>query len=505
MDHFLPEPRSYWLTSAPPPGAEPAPPLNDVDVAVVGGGIAGITTAYLLKQTGRTVGLVEANQVLSGVTGHTTAKATAQHGLIYAHLEKHFGPETAAVYGAGQSAALDFIGAESARLGVDCELSQRDSLVYLEPSSPTGVLRREAEAAASAGLPAEYVDDVDLPFPVSGAVRFTGQAQFHPVRWLRALAERLVGDGSYLAEGVRVLGVSEQEPCVVHTDRGDLRARDVVVATGYPILDRGFFFARLTPYRDLVVAGAVPADAAPEGMYLSAGAGHSVRTSPLADDTVLLIVGGGKYRTGTRGDADLRHSELAAWAMSHFPLDRIDYRWSAQDNTTVDRLPYIGRYHQFARRLWVATGFGLWGMTNGTLAGLILTDLITGVANDWARVYDPARVTIRQSATSFLRGNAEVAQHLVVDRLKPLIAGPVESLQPGEGGVFRAGTRLAAVHRDETGVVTALSARCSHLGCTVAFNDDEQSWDCPCHGSRFGLDGRVLTGPATRPLRPLQL
>lgn len=504
-DHLLPDAESYWLASAPPPPSGPPPPLEDVDVAVVGGGIAGITTAYLLTRAGRRVALVESGRLVGGVTGHTTAKVSVQHGLVYADLARRFGLDTATAYGAGQSAALGFIRAESGRLGVDCELSERDSHVYLERSADSDPLRREAAAATAAGLPAEFVPAVDLPFPVAGAVRFTGQAQFHPVRWLRALAERIGDGGGYVAEGVRVLGVDEGDPCVVETDRGELRARDVVVATGYPILDRGIFFARLSPTRDLVVAGRVPADAAPQGMYLSAGTGHSVRSTPLPDPgEVLLILGGGQYRTGTRTDPATRHHYLGTWAIDHFGVKRIEYRWSAQDNTTVDRLPYIGRYHQFARHLWVATGFGQWGMTNGTLAGMILTDLITGTENPWAALYDPARVTIRQSAASFVRDNAVVAEHLVMDRVKPYVDGSPDRLRPGEGGVFRQGAGLAAVRRGENGELTALSARCTHLGCIVAFNDDEQSWDCACHGSRFGLDGRVLTGPATKPLRRLK-
>jgi glycine/D-amino acid oxidase-like deaminating enzyme/nitrite reductase/ring-hydroxylating ferredoxin subunit len=504
MTTDLPDPLSYWLASAPPPAPDAAV-LGDVDVAVIGGGIAGVTTAYLLRQAGLRVGLIEARRLLEGVTGNTTAKVSVQHGLIYADLRQRFDEATAAAYGAGQRAAQRWIAAEAARLGVDCDWSVRDSYVYGERDDRRDDLREEVDAAVAAGLPASYVDQLDLPFPVTGAVRFADQAQFHPVRWLRALAARIPGAGCWVAEGIRALDVTEGTPCTVRTEVGDVRATHVVVATHFPILDRGFFFARMAPVRELVVAGPLPADRAPAGMYLSADSGHSVRTAPYRDGQVLAIVLGEHYRPGTETDVELRHLALADWARSRLGLPEIHYRWSAQDNTTVDRLPFIGRYSRRREHLWVATGFGQWGMTNGTLAGLLLTDLITGRDNPWAAVYDPARLTVRQSFAGFVQDNAAVAEHFVVDRIKAVQAGPVEELSPGEAMVSTVGGRLAAVRREVGGDLVALSGRCTHLGCAVAFNDDEQTWDCPCHGSRFGLDGQVVQGPATAPLSRLDI
>ncbi len=502
MDVTLPPPGSYWLADCPGPQEPGEDALPDVDVVVVGGGIAGITTAYLIKQAGRTVALVEARRLLDGVTGHTTAKVTAQHGLIYSELRERLDTDAAAGYGHSQLAALDWLRAEVTRLGVDCQWTERDSYVYAEDPGQRDRLRREAEVAAELGLPAGYLDAVDLPYPTAGAVRFTGQAQFHPVRWLRALADRIPGQGSHILEHTRVMDVDAD---TVTTDRGNLRAADVVIATHFPILDRGFFFARMAPVRDLVVAGPVPAGQAPAGMYLAADTGHSIRTTPLADGRDLVIVLGEHYRPGARPDVTDHHRALAGWALSRLGLASIDYRWSAQDNTTVDRLPYIGRYTHASRHLWVATGFGQWGMTNGTLAGLLLRDLITGTDNPWTGLYDPARTNLRAAAGGFVRDNAIVARHFIGDRLRAALAASPTDLAPGQAAVCTVGGHLAAVRRDPDGQLTALSGRCTHLGCAVAFNDDEQSWDCPCHGSRYALDGTVLHGPATDPLQPLPL
>jgi glycine/D-amino acid oxidase-like deaminating enzyme/nitrite reductase/ring-hydroxylating ferredoxin subunit len=498
----LPEPQSYWLADSPPPAYSVDGLPSEVDVAVVGGGIAGVTTAYLLKQAGLTVALIEARRLFTGVTGNTTAKVSAQHGMIYAELSDRYDRETATAYGASQLAALDWLRAEVYRLGVDCRWADRDSFVYVEDPGRTDRLRREAEAAAECGLPADFVDAVDLPYPTAGAVRLTGQAQFHPVRWLRALADRIPGDGSHILDGTRVLDADEG---TLTTERGQLRARDVVIATHFPILDRGFYFARMAPVRDLVVAGPVEAGRAPAGMYLAADTRHSIRSTPTDDGRDLVIVLGEHYRPGTLTDVTDHHRALAAWATSRLGLASIDYRWSAQDNSTVDRLPYIGRYTDDTEHLWVATGFGQWGMTTGTLAGLLLTDLITGRDNPWARLYDPARPWLRHGVGAFVRDSATVAKHFVGDRLRAILADGPDDLPPGQAGVCTVGGHLAAVRRDVDGHLVALSARCTHMGCAVAFNDGEQTWDCPCHGSRFALDGAVVQGPATQPLQPLPL
>ncbi|WP_169738917.1 FAD-dependent oxidoreductase [Jiangella gansuensis] len=496
------QPRSYWLDSTGDPSLGRAEHPQEADVVVLGAGIAGITTAYLLKQAGMTVALIEADDRLAaGVTGHTTAKVTSQHGAMYATLTSSFGPDTARAYGAGQHLAIDWIETEAAAIGAEADLSRRDSYAYVEDESSVPGLRREAGAAAEAGLPAQFVTGTELPFPVAGAVRFTGQAQFHPRRWLLALAARIPGDGSEIVTGTRATGLTEGDPCVVETTSGPVRGRHVVVTTHYPIFDRGVFFARLEPRRDLVVAGPADPDDVPAGMYISTEDRHSIRTTPLDDGRVLVIVGGEPHRVGARTSVARHYDELHAWAQDRLPVREYRYRWLAHDLTTVDSLPYIGRFHPRTRNVWVATGFGHWGMTNGTLAGLLLRDLITGEENPLAGVFDPTRRTVRQSATEFVRANAYVAARLIGDRVDTLATRPgPAALRPGSGRVITAGTRAIAAYRDDEGSLHCLSARCTHLGCLVVFNDAERTWDCPCHASRFDTDGRVLSGPAVRPL-----
>jgi glycine/D-amino acid oxidase-like deaminating enzyme/nitrite reductase/ring-hydroxylating ferredoxin subunit len=504
MAELAAPPRSYWIDSAPTPTAS-APALpNKVDVAVLGAGIAGLTTAYLLAGRGRSVAVIEARELAAGTSGHTTAKVTAQHGLIYDRLARRFGPDRARWYGESQLAALAWLSAAVRDTGIACDWEDRDSLVYTTRPDGLPALRAEAETAAKLGLPADFTTKVDLPFEVAGAVRFTGQAQFHPRRWLLGLAERIAEAGGSLHPGVRATALDEGDPCRVETTAGALRARDVVVTTHYPVFDRGGYFARLAPLRDLVVAGPVPADSAPPAMYVANDTHHSIRTTPLEDGRRLLVVGGEHYRTGAVSDVTRRYEALAGWARERLGLDEVTHHWSAHDMSTVDGMPYIGRYHPFAKRVWVATGFGAWGMTNGTLTGLILADLIAGTENRWSSLYDPDRFN-SASAIGLLRDNAAVAKHFVGDHVESLGGPDVGELAPWQGTVVWRGTRPVAVHRDEDGTLGAVSARCTHLGCLVRWNDAERSWDCPCHGSRFGRDGAVLQGPATHPLARVDL
>jgi Rieske Fe-S protein len=252
----------------------------------------------------------------------------------------------------------------------------------------------------------------------------------------------------------------------------------------------------MTPRREFVVAAPIPAQRDPDGMYITPADGtRSVRTAPYPDGRRLLIVTGEHFRPG-EGGVTQHLRRLVDWTTEHFAVDPIAYRWAAQDNETTDGLPYIGRLDD---GLWVATGFGGWGMTNGAAAGQLLPELMDGKSPQWAHMVDPGRLHPTVEAVDLVKGGVAVAAHLVGDRLRP--GGSVGALQPGQGTVVRAGGKQRAVYRGEDGAVTTLSATCTHMGCVVGFNDVERTWDCPCHGSRFDTNGGVIQGPAVRPLQ----
>jgi glycine/D-amino acid oxidase-like deaminating enzyme/nitrite reductase/ring-hydroxylating ferredoxin subunit len=492
--------RSYWLDSSPETSYPQVPSTTRVDVAVVGGGIAGLCTAYELRRRGKTVAVIEAHRIAASVTGFTTAKITSLHTTIYSELVSSFGEDKARLYGASQQAGLERIATLVDTLGIDCDFARQDAFTYVREQSQVQSIREEAETAKKLGLPASFVTETQLPFPVAGAVRFENQAQFHPRRYLLALAEQIVGDGSVIFESSRMTGLDEGEPCRVICETGEVIADDVVIATHYPVLDRGLMFARLEPHRDVVVAGLLPESRELDGMYISTEAAtHSVRVSPHPDGR-LLIVGGEPWKTGHDENIEARYDKLSAWTQETFGVKQIRYRWSTQDNKTVDGVPYIGRFHPGADHVYVAAGFRGWGMTNGAMTGLLLADQITGVENPWTELYDPGRVKPLQSAKDFAKLQVDAVKGLVGETLKPVQVESVDEIEPGDGAIARVNGDKAAVYRDERGQLHCLSPRCTHLGCIVHFNNAEKSWDCPCHGSRFDYQGQVLQGPANRPL-----
>jgi glycine/D-amino acid oxidase-like deaminating enzyme/nitrite reductase/ring-hydroxylating ferredoxin subunit len=486
---------SLWLDGLPAtPRSRPAPE-DEVDVAVIGGGIAGITTALLLKRGGARVAVIEAATVGSGVTGATTAKVTALQSTVLSQIRSRHGDDTAAVYAQASTAAVEQVASLAEELGIDCDLARRPALTYAPEGSDMDAVTDEHEAARAAGLPTELVEDAGLPYPVAGAVRLAEQLELHPVRYVRGLAEAIDGDGSVVLEGVRVRGVDDGTPCRITTTGPTLTARHVVVATHYPLLDRGVFFARLEPQRSYCVAARVHGEPT-RTMAISAGS----PTRSIRSHRELLIVGGEGHAAGAREATPERFAALEAFAREHWDVAELTHRWSAQDPHVYDSLPVIGPYVPGSSRLWVASGFMKWGLTSGTFAAMILRDRIGGAESPWAATFAPNRVSLR-SAPKLAEMNARVGVDFVGDRLKPGEAGSADDVPPGEARVVREGLGRTGVYRDEEGEVHAVSLRCTHLGCLLRFNAAETSWDCPCHGSRFDVDGQVLEGPAVDPLQ----
>nr|WP_324616097.1 FAD-dependent oxidoreductase [Streptomyces sp. NRRL F-5727] len=501
---------SYWMRTASLPSFEPLREEAEADVVVVGSGIAGLSTAWELARAGRDVMVLEADRAAGGVTGHTTGKLTALHTAAYHGLREKHGDDAARRYAASQSAALRHVVDTAGELGIDCALERRPALTYCEGADGVEALRAEAEAARAAGLDASFVTDSGLPFPVAGAVRVEDQAQFHPLAYLGGLVDAIVARGGRIHERTRVTGLDEDggddpRPCRLTTDTGaGVSARHVVLATHHPVFDRALLAARLTQHRDLVVAGAVPARLDPEGMYITKEGGkRSVRTTPLPDGTRLLIVTGEVFQPGTGQDTEAGYARLEEWAGRHFPGFALSHRWAAQDNAATDDLPLIGRMPGRGGNVYVATGFAGWGMTGGALAGTIVAALVGGGADPWDGLYDPGRVgSVLRTAPALAKAQWDTAKHAVKDRLDSLgdATEAVRGLRRGGGTVVRAGGKPCAVHRDDDGGLHAVSAVCTHMGCVVAFNPAERTWECPCHGSRFGTDGRLLQGPALQPL-----
>lgn len=475
-----------------------------VDTAVVGGGIVGITTARHLTEAGQTVAVIESNRIASGVTAHSTAKLTSQHGLIYDSLVSQFGERRARLYAAANEAAIDEVTTRADAEGVDGDVRRTPAYTYTTGRKGKARIRDEVEAARRVGLDAAYTESTPLPYDIVAAVKFEEQAAFHPRAYLCSLAEGIVDDGSFIFEGATAQDVDRGRRCRVRTDRGAVVADDVVVATHFPFYDRGLYFARLTPKQSYVLAARLDGEV-PEGMYYRHGNPYfSVRPQPAGEESIVLI-GGQNHRTGHGGPTFQYYRKLEREARSKFDVASIEYRWSTQDFVAADGVPYVGKLAPGTDHVYVATGFGGWGLSNGTAAGMLLADLVRGVENPWRDVYRPTRVTPTASARRLMSHNLHAAKHFVRDRLPQSRPADVRGLDPGEAGIVESDEVPTAVYRDEDGDYHAVSAVCPHMGCTVTWNDAERTWDCPCHASRFEYDGDVVDGPAVEPLPAARL
>jgi glycine/D-amino acid oxidase-like deaminating enzyme/nitrite reductase/ring-hydroxylating ferredoxin subunit len=499
--HLQGEPESLWLASA---GQTHYPALDrdiGADVAVIGGGVAGLTAALALKRAGHSVAVIEAARVGTGVTGHTTGKVTSLHRLAYSELVVSHGTDAARIYGQANQAAIDYVQRVVVEEGIDCGFRVVANYTYAETDDALELVRAEAELAARLGLPSSFTTDVPLPYPVKGAVRFDGQAQFHAVKYLQGLARAVQGDGSFVFEQTRALRVHDGTPGVVETEGGTIRARDIIVATNVPFGDSGSFDSRCQPHRSYIVAGRV--DAPPQdATFISVDEPMRSILTVSADAGIgggqsYVLVGGEGHPASESGDTAGRYARLAAFARERLGVREVAYRWSTQDNLPVDGLPFVGLMADDAKHVYVITGLRKWGLTNGTAAALILTDIIRGRENPWAAVFDSNRITPAARAG----GPAE-------ENKAPDVTGEASpppgklTLAPGEGTVIDIAGESTAVYKDTDGQVHSLSAICTHLGCTVEFNPADVTWDCPCHGSRFAADGTVIHGPANRNLPP---
>jgi glycine/D-amino acid oxidase-like deaminating enzyme/nitrite reductase/ring-hydroxylating ferredoxin subunit len=491
--------RSLWVATTETGDFPPLAGDEQADVVVVGAGITGLSAACLLAEQGASVIVIDAGPVCAGATGYTTAKITSLHGLAYTELVERYDRGRARLYGEANEAAIGEIARLVADHGIECAFERRAHVVYTTEPGTAESVRQETELAAGLGLPASLTTETELPFDVAAAIRFDNQAQFHPRAYGLGLAAAIRARGGCIYANTRARRIDGRARLVV-TDRGELRGDAVVVATHLPINEMGAYFARTEAWRSYALAFAV--DGTPLGdMYITIDS--PTRSLRMAGEH--LIVGGEGHKVGADPDTSAHYRNLEHWAGEHFDVGEAVHRWSAQDWSAADGVPFIGRMAGAGDGVYVATAFNKWGMAHGTVAAMIIRDLIGGRDNPWLEVYDATRIAPAQSVKGVVCANLSVAKHFVGDRLGLADRNAVDALAPGEGVVARIGRRPAAVSRDDAGAVHAVSAVCTHLGCVVRFNAAEQSWDCPCHGSRFDRDGRVLEGPAVDHLAAVEL
>jgi glycine/D-amino acid oxidase-like deaminating enzyme/nitrite reductase/ring-hydroxylating ferredoxin subunit len=472
------------------------------DVCIIGAGIAGLTTAYLLGREGRSVVVLDDGLIGGGMTGRTTAHLTNAYDDRYTEIEKIHGAEAARFTAQSHTRAIEKVGQIVATEKIECDFDWVDGFLFGDTPDSVDLLNEELAAAHRAGLvEVEKVERAPLQsFNTGMALRFPRQAQFHPLEYLDGLAQEVKRSGGRLFGQTHATKIEGGSDARVETSHGPVVTSEViVVATNTPVNDRVAIHTKQAPYVTYVIGVRVPKGSITRALYWDTGDPYHYLRLQSEDRYDVLIVGGEDHKTGQANDGNERYGRLAQWTRERFPqMLEVEYRWSGQVMEPVDGLAFIGRNPLDSDNVFIATGDSGQGMTHGTIAGMLLTDLIQGRANPWEELYSPSRVRVK-ALPEYASENINVAGQYA----DYVTAGDIKSeteLRPGQGAIMREGVAKVAVHRDRAGNVHKFSAVCPHLGCVVGWNSTEQTWDCPCHGSRFSADGRVYQGPANTDL-----
>jgi glycine/D-amino acid oxidase-like deaminating enzyme/nitrite reductase/ring-hydroxylating ferredoxin subunit len=500
---------SVWMATAELPQFGPLSGNERTDVCIIGAGIAGLSVAYQLTKSGKSVVVLDDGPIVSGETERTTAHLVNALDDRFFELERLHGEKGARLAAESHTAAIDAIERVIATEGIACDFARVDGYLFKAPDAPADILERELEASHRAGLvDTTLVDRAPLAtFDTGPALRFPRQGQFHPLKYLSGLAKAIVGNGGKIFSHTHATKFSGGKNAHVETANGSVVSCDaIVLATNTPVNDRLAIHTKQAPYRTYVIGAAIPAGSVPQVLYWdTSDPYHYVRLQPdVQSGRDVLIVGGEDHKTGQADDAEERYARLEAWTRERFPMaTEIAFRWSGQVMEPVDGMAFIGKNPVDHDNVFVVTGDSGNGMTHGSLAGLLLRDLILGRENEWAELYNPSRISLH-AVKDYTRENLNMAAQY----FDWLTAGDVEkekAVPRGTGAIVRHGLKKVAVYRDHDGTLHECSAVCPHLGAIVCWNHGEKTWDCPAHGSRYDRFGKVLNGPANSNLKPVDV
>ncbi|AXI09812.1 FAD-dependent oxidoreductase [Oceanobacillus zhaokaii] len=500
-DSFSEHPKSYWRDLIDFPNFARLDQDIEVDIAIVGGGITGITSAYLLANEGLKVAILEADQLMNGTTGHTTAKITAQHDLIYDEFITNIGKNNARLYYEANTEALHFIKNTIEEHKIDCDFSMQDAYLYSTTEEYAEKIRKEAKAYEKLNIAGELVETIQLDIQIKNALIMKDQAQFHPTKYLLHLVDIIKQKNGLIFENTTAVNIETgKQPTVLTRDGSRVKAKYVLACTHFPFYEGlGLYSTRLHADRSYIIA-ASPKKPFPGGMFISADQPtRSLRSVKIKDEEMVLIVGE-SHKTG-QGKETIKHYEaLKAFGEQIFELESIPYYWSAQDLVTLDKVPYIGELTSGHPNILIATGYRKWGMSNGTAAALLFRDIILDKKNNYKSLYTPSRFIANPSIKNFLTENVNVATQLIKGKLELTNINP-NTLANDEGAVITIKGERKGAYKDKQGQLHIVDTTCTHVGCEVEWNNGDRSWDCPCHGSRFSYTGEVLEGPAEKPLQ----
>ncbi|WP_058307641.1 FAD-dependent oxidoreductase [Gracilibacillus massiliensis] len=486
---------------------KPFTALNEsvsTEVTIVGGGMTGILAAYLLSEKGVNVVLLERNRLAQSTTGHTTAKVTAQHSVIYHELIEHIGLENTQLYYQSQLDAINLIKTIVDDYKIDCDFEHQQAILYTNESKNEKKLLHEAEAYQKLKISGQLQDELPFSIPVKQGLTMNDQAQFHPLAFLKVIVNHLVKKGVKIYENTTAVDIDVQEKTIVRTAQEyNIISEKVIVATQFPFYEaQAFYSTRMYPSRSYCLAF-TSEDTYPGGMYLDIDQPkHSLRYVKHNGENI-WILGGESHKTGQyRKEDDDPYRDLEKYANKHFPVQEWKYKWSAQDFTTLDKVPYIGVLNKKHPNVYVATGYRKWGMTNSAVAAQLLTDVILDSNNPYKEIYQPRRFHADPDVKKFVSYNTNVAKEFAKGKVTNT---KYEQIEQNKATKTKIDGQTVGLYKDNNNQIHAVDTTCTHLGCECNWNQAELSWDCPCHGSRFSYDGKVIEGPATKDLSQIDL
>lgn len=500
----MPEyPYSYWYQDVKLPSFKELDQSIKTEVAIIGAGMTGITTAYLLSQKGLKVTVIDAGSVISSTSGHTTAKITIQHGLIYNQLIKNFNLETAKKYFQANKNALEYIKKTIKKHEIMCDFSLEDAYLYTNSQEYLEKVKKEAKAYEQIGIEHSVIKELPIPLSIKEGIMIKDQAQFHPVKYLRALIDECIKNDVEFYDNTTAIDVEYTDyPIVLTKNNHRINCDYLISASHYPFYDgQAFFPTRMYADRSYITAYRYDQEFS-GGMYISAESpNRSIRRTVNDSGEQFLLIGGESHKVGQGEETIFHYEALQEFAKETFNVNHCLYRWSAQDLVTLDDIPYIGPITEGKENILVATGYRKWGMTTSTVAAQIMADIVTKSENDYKNIFSPARKISNQAIKNFVKYNADVAKHLIKGKMEYVKSH--KDLPKDSAALIRINGKRSGVYRDPNDKLHAVDTTCTHLGCEVNWNDGERTWDCPCHGSRFSYTGEVIEGPAKKPLKSI--
>lgn len=467
----------------------------ETEVCIIGGGLTGLTTAYYLSKQGVDVVLLEKNKICSHTSGNTTAKITSQHGLIYKYLIDSQGKESAKQYLDANEEAIRNIEKIINEEQIDCDFEKQDAYIFTQKPEELEKIKLEIKALEQLEYEAEFVDKIELPIEILGAIKFKNQAQFNPCKYALGLEKSIKGK---IYENTKVVGLEGRgSKYIVSTEEGKVKAKYVVIATHYPIINApGYYFMKM--YQETSYLIAVDTQEKFSGMYINSE--EPTLSFRMADNMVL--VGGMSHKTGAKIDLEDSYKYLEDTTKKLFPDCNVQYRWNTEDCVSLDKIPYIGEFSTLMPNIYVGTGYKKWGMTSSNVAAKIISNKILGIENENAEVFASTRLKPLKNYKELSNMIKETSYSLVINKLKEA-PDHLKDVKMGEGKIIEIEGKKVGVYQDEEGNIHAIKPVCSHLGCELSWNNLDKTWDCPCHGSRFNYDGKALYDPAIKDLEKL--